>query len=87
MRPWKGGIQGISEYGLKSDWGSQRALIPSYSWDQLGEPTVLGVSLRASPNTVWRSIEKTDGPLFWAIPESNRQSQQYSGTALAISDL
>ena len=49
-------MQGVSEYVSKSDWANQRALIPSYSRDQSGEPTVLGDSLRASPSMVWRSI-------------------------------
>ena len=36
----------------------------------------------ASPSTVWKVIGKTDGPWFGATPETNRESQQYSGTAL-----
>ena len=77
-------FQGVSEYGLKSNWENRCALIPGYSWDQSGETTVLRDSLRASPSTIWRSIWKTDGPLFWAIPETNRQRQQYSWTALSF---
>ena len=37
---------------------------------------------RVSPSTVGRAIGKTDGPWSGAIPETNRESQQYSGTAL-----
>ena len=63
--------QGVSEYGWKSDWENRWALIRSHSWNQPGEPTVLGDS--------WKSC---DGPWFGAIPETNRESQQYSRTAL-----
>ena len=40
------------------------------------------VWFRASPSTVARAIGKTDVPEFQAILETNRESQQYSGTAL-----
>ena len=39
-------------------------------------------SVRVSPSTVGRVIGKTDGTWFGAILETNRESQQYSGTAL-----
>ena len=38
--------QRVSEYGLKSDWENRCAFNPSHSGNQLGDPTVLGDSLR-----------------------------------------
>ena len=72
-RPWS---QTMVSEGARP-WGRGR------SGDfQSGEPTALGDSLRAAPSAVWRSIERTDGPLSWAIPETIWHSQQYRWTAL-----
>ena len=56
---------------LKRAWENRCAFNPSHSGNQSGEPAVLEDSLRTSPSTVCR-----------AILESNRESRQYSGTAL-----
>ena len=40
------------------------------------------LEISASPSTVWRAIGKTDVPSIRAILETNRECQQYSGTAL-----
>ena len=68
---------------LRVRWG-ERLGKPTGLESEPFEPTVLRDSLRASPSTVGRVIGKTDGPWFGAIPETNRESQQYSGTALPL---
>ena len=75
-------FQGVFAHGWKSDWENRCAPLPSPSWNQSEDPTVFGDSLRSSPSTVGRAIGKTDVPLFWTIPETNREIQQYSATAL-----
>ena len=69
---------------LGKGWGSETSFPPSKFRSLFSNPKKNKL-FRVSPSTVGRAIGKTDGPRFGAIPETNRESQQYSGTALRAS--
>ena len=74
--------QVVSEYGFKIHLEDRRTFRLSHSRSHWEREQYSGrVLVRSSPGMVGRAIGKTGGPSFQAIPQTNRESQQYLGAA------